>query len=249
MKYVKLFENWLNEAEGGAVKPFDPDKPANTLVVDITNENLAKADENNQAEILKGILCKSAHNIDASDESYQSKKGYTIIPYTFKSKENNTIELRNNNQEKYSKVDLYAGVESSFAGWNKMTTFNKKVCFLVYTEGDKPFFGENEFVIKRSGNYSRLLIFPVGGDDPKDFLLNSKWLVHLHNPDAITKETSFYETTLGCIAAWANVQFKYTSVDTLNDKNAGTPQNIAKLLGYEIPENYAPGQGVEKKKA
>ena len=53
MKHIKLFENWLNEAESTA-KAFDPKKPYNTLVVDITKEQLF-ADETKTARVIDSL--------------------------------------------------------------------------------------------------------------------------------------------------------------------------------------------------
>ena len=66
MKYVKLFENWLNEAEGGAVKPFDAKDPGETLVVDITEEDLYK-DPKVMHIILQSMFNRGAAKKDSPD--------------------------------------------------------------------------------------------------------------------------------------------------------------------------------------
>ena len=63
MKYVKLFENWLNEAEG-EVKPFDAKVPGTTLVVDITQEDLLK-DSKETHKILQSMFNRGMANISA----------------------------------------------------------------------------------------------------------------------------------------------------------------------------------------
>ena len=247
MKYVKLFENWLNEAEEGAVKPFDPKKSLQTKVVDINNENFAKvSDVNTQRNIIRGILNKCF----AKKEDYEEGE-IVIYPCTYSSDEDNRIKL------KFEKEGVCAlstqNRNIGFPGWEKMEKFKGKNCLFVALGKDPKIFIDSAMEDRRyniepskQSDLVRLIIFPVGGDDPKDFLLNSKWLVQNYNREAIRAEKSFFETTLGCIAAWASDQFKDSN--TLNDKNAGKPQNIAKILGYEIPDNYTPGKGVESTK-
>ena len=65
MKYVKLFENWLNEAEG-EVKPFDAKVPGTTLVVDITQEDLLK-DSKETHKILQSMFNRGMAKKDAPD--------------------------------------------------------------------------------------------------------------------------------------------------------------------------------------
>lgn len=244
MKYLKLFENWLNEAESGAVKPFDPQKSIQTKVVDITNENFAKvSDVKQQRNILRGILNKCF----AKKEDYEEGE-IKMYPCKYSSDQDNRMKL---DIEGKGECDLRTQNRNiSFPGWDKMGKFDGKNCFFVALEKDtKIFTGTygDQIEPSKQADLPRVIIFPVGGDDPKGFLLNSKWLVQYCNNEAIKAEKSFYETTLGCIAAWASDQFK--DISALGDTNAGKPQNIAKILGYEIPDNYAPGQGVETKKA
>lgn len=242
MKYVKLFENWLNEAEGG-VKPFDPGKPSETLVVDITNDNFAKANVEIQKRILNSIFTKCF----VKNEKFENIET-SIMDFILKSGSDSEIELNNDK----GTIRAYAGYNQSFQGWDKLDKFDGKTCFLLFRADSEPIRGVYKDTLSPStgdASFMKVLIFPLGNDDPKDFLLNSKWVVHYHDKKAIRDKKSFYETTLGSLAAWGTKQFKYTSVDILNDTNAGKPQNIAKVLGYEIPDNYTPGKGVEKTKA
>ena len=57
MKYLQLFENWLNEAETGKseAKPFDPSKPYMALVVDITKDAIKEGTEATK-EIVKEAI-------------------------------------------------------------------------------------------------------------------------------------------------------------------------------------------------
>jgi hypothetical protein len=239
MKYVKLFENWLNEAE---VKPFDAKKSLQTKVVDITNENFAKADVKQQKYIIMGILNKCFAKKEDFEEG--ETKIYSCI---YRSNTNDVLKL---DIPGIGECDVRTGNKNTiFPGWDKMGKFDEKNCFFVALEKDTKILSGtygDQIQPTTKPDLVRLIIFPVGGDDPKDFLLNSKWLVQNCNKEAINAEKSFYETTLGCIAAWASDQFK--DANTLNNKNAGKPQEIAKALGYEIPENYTPGQGVETSK-
>ena len=95
MKYVKLFENWLNEAE---VKPFDPKAPGATLVVDITQEDLLKDPKEThtilQSMFNRGMAKKDAPDVEESikviplyvgdskapnDEPFKTPQGSTTI--------------------------------------------------------------------------------------------------------------------------------------------------------------------------
>ena len=78
---------------------------------------------------------------------------------------------------------------------------------------------------------------------PEDFVLSSNWTVYDHTKGA---KEPIIEATLGNVAAFATTKFANTAM--LKDANAGNPKSLAKALGYEIPENYAPNQGVEPKK-
>ena len=212
-------------------------------MVDITNDNFAKANVEVQKRILNSIFTKCF----VKNEKFENIET-SIMAFISKTPSDSEIQLKYDN----GIVRAFAGYNQSFQGRDKLDKFDGKTCFLLFRADSEPISGVNKDTLSASTGDSlsmKVLIFPVGNDDPKDFLLNSKWIVHYHDKKAMLDKKSFYETTLGSLAAWGTKEFKYASVDTLNDSNAGKPQNIANALGYEIPDNYTPGQGVEKTKA
>ena len=238
MKYVKLFENWLNEAEEGKseVKPFDPKKPFETLVVDISNEDFEKSDKS-QKSIIASILAKCFDKNEKVEESKVMVRGYKAT------NDGSTVlgaQLKIENDKETLSVSIKTK-DKTFL--DKIGNFSEKPCFLV-TKIDSFNHNDNGYLNKsKSESIPVILVFPEDGGDPKDFVLNSKCLIYNHNLVAENKEKNFFEGTIGSLAAWSADQFKFASIDKLKDTNAGKPQNIAKALGYEIPDNYAPKDG------
>lgn len=240
---------------GGGVKPFDPSKSYKTLVVDITNDNFAKSGDRKNT-VLRTILERA---FNKTENVADDGKSLSITnPFTIDWKESEgggkiqkfRMDLTDN---KNNVVKIEAQVDSD-GNLKTFESFDKKQCYIIFTvDGDyydketgdtKYKYSQSEFLGRKNG---RFLIFPMDDGDSKDFILNSKWLVYHHTDPNKNSAKRVYETTLGCLAALAASDFKNLAV--LEDSNAGKPQNIAKALGYEIPDNYTPGQGVEKTKA
>lgn len=81
MKYVKLFENWLNEAD--EVK-FDASKPEATPVTSITQKDLFGSGVKDIEKNLKSILSRSLDKTETSDkpsESVTVKSGMTLVGF------------------------------------------------------------------------------------------------------------------------------------------------------------------------
>jgi hypothetical protein len=99
MKYVKLFENWLNEAEEGKseVKPFDPKKPYETLVVDITNEDFAKSDKK-QKIVIESILARCFDKTEKVEESKVWIREYKATYDGGTTGTNDRIKIKNDNR-------------------------------------------------------------------------------------------------------------------------------------------------------
>jgi hypothetical protein len=239
MKYIKLFENWLNEAEEGKseVKPFDAKKPFETLVVDISNEDFEKSDKG-QKSIILSILAKCFDKTEKVEESKVMVRGYKADFDEGNVGGTSRLNIENDNES--LRVFFKTNDEGFF---DKITKFSSKPCFLV-TKIDSFKHNDNGYLNRsKSESIPVILVFPEDGGDPKDFVLNSKCLIYNHNLVAVNKEKNFFEGTIGSLAAWSADQFKFASIDKLKDTNAGKPQNIAKALGYEIPDNYAPKDG------
>ncbi len=231
MKYVKLFENWLNEAEEGKseVKPFDPKKPGETLVVDISVNDFTE--ENIQKNL--GILLSKC--IDKTEKKDNKNSNLFIQSYTLygnswkgsiatiglKAKDGNMNYVELNQKLSRLSGDLMKDYE------------NSEVFYVSLYEGDD-WINDKKYIQKKPKSF---LIFGFWSSDVKDFALNLESTVI-----TLDEKMSFAsKTTLGTICAFATTKFE--NIATLSDKQAGTPQNIAKALGYEIPDNYAPKDG------
>jgi len=237
MKYVKLFENWLNEAEEGKseVKPFDPKKPGETLVVDITSLDFNQDDGKYSSRIMGSILGKCVKKNEKEKDSE-----LTIIKF-------NIEEIRIPQYLKTATIFVKEGRASGVSKTIKMIIPND----LNLQEGDSVYYiskysGEDWVsetgypnILKKPKTF---LFFPSGmsGDSSGNgFCLYEEG--HLINWSDPKESIQAIKTTLGGICAFATSNFENLAI--LKDANAGKPQNIAKALGYEIPDNYAPKDG------
>ena len=241
MKYVKLFENWLNEAEEGAteVKPFDPSKPFDTRIVDISNEDFSKANDEQKRVIIGSILAKC---FDKSEKVTDSK----IRVSFFTIDEMKTVPGQDNTNNVKFTLKGEDGKAAFITCVNAGKIQDEKSLYVVSMGGEDILTGTYKDTIEQTNNpeKKRIVLFSSGKEGkPEDFVLSSNWTVYDHTKGA--KET-IIEATLGNVAAFATTKFANTAM--LKDANAGNPKNLAKALGYEIPENYAPKQGVEAKK-
>jgi hypothetical protein len=100
----------------------------------------------------------------------------------------------------------------------------------------------NPNILKKPKTFLFFPIGVVGNGGDKDFCLNVEG--HLINWSDTKESVQTIKTTLGGICAFATTNFENLAI--LKDANAGKPQNIAKALGYEIPDNYTPKMGLER---
>jgi hypothetical protein len=125
--------------------------------------------------------------------------------------------------------------------------FSNSACFLVSTKGENEVLKKwNDYLLRIRIDIPNTFIFVVenGGKNLKkeDYILNAKVTVFSLGEN----EVKMYENiTFGNVCALASTEF--TDLSVLGNKESGTPQNIAKALGYEIPDNYTPKQGGIKK--
>jgi hypothetical protein len=246
MKYVKLFENWLLEADGGGVKPFDPSKPGETLVVDINGDDFKKGG----SALIKNILAKcfeKTEDISSDDkitikeleidgDHWDSDNSWMI----FKSKEDSGAVT--------IKFDLtYVLREHGSTQDFRINIFPKsKPCYIVSVNNSnlvkETKYGwakTNAIILKNPKTF--LISFHEPIDKGTDSVLNIDCTVF----DLTLSYPKEYRTTFGSVCALTSADFKEFAV--LKNKDAGTPKNIAKALGYEIPDNYTPKQGGIKK--
>ena len=237
MKHIKLFENWLNEAES-TVKPFDPKKPNDTLVVDITKDQLF-GDETKTASILQSLLSKAFDKTEKISSPKVSVQKFTAYDYP-PTPGGFYLKLSNKTQTEGQYRVFLAKKAANELGLSDLTSLKEPV-YLVTLE-DKQDWVDERLKIKIDAKTYLLFKDPEDEGQKEDFALNSIWQV----VGGQTKDEAI-SCTLGQILALASTKLESSAM--LKDAKAGTPQNIAKALGYEIPENYTPGKGVETSKA
>ncbi len=257
MKYIKLFENWLNEADNTGVKPFDPKKPEETLVVDISQEDLLK-DPNRTNRILQSIFSRAMAKKDAPDV----EESISVIPLYVNSKnpskdpfiETTATEGKNRGKEIISSIMLYDyNNKLYFLKTNMLSDEqlrdeiislqkNKTPIFIVMKEDYDDWYEEGDINKIQSSNKNIIILFPSNlqkyeMNDAKDFSLNVEF--------RIFENVRFAPPiTLGSIVK--DIAANLGKSNFIFDKSV-KPQDIAQALGYEIPENYTPKQGVTKR--
>lgn len=236
MKHIKLFENWLNEAESTA-KAFDPSKPYNTLIVDITKEDLF-ADETKTARVIDSLLSRAFDKTEKVSSSKISVQKFTAYDYA-PSGGGFYLKLSNKTQTEGQYRVFLAKKAASELTLSDMTSLKDPV-YLVTLE-DKQDWVDEKLKINIDAKTYLLFKDPDDEGQKEDFALNSKWQV----VGGQTKDEAI-SCTLGQILALASTKLENSAM--LKDAKAGTPQSIAQLLGYKIPENYTPGKGVETSK-
>lgn len=236
MKYLKLFENWLNEAEG-ETKPFDPKNPSETLIFDISNEDIFKNSESIDM-ILKSIFSKAFDKQELKDS--ESVSVITLYPYEFAA-DNKFLELHSKPSGQGDKYIMKSSDITKFG--QKLTQLgvsvndfkDNKIIYLV-TLGNNQNWKDSDNNIK----LDQKTFFVFADTQPQDQKqsLESEWIVvtDLNNP---------MKVSLGQLAAFSSTKFENLAM--LKDKEAGSPVMIAKLFGYEIPKNYTPKSGTAKK--
>jgi hypothetical protein len=252
MKYVKLFENWLNEAEGGAVKPFDPKAPETTLVVDITQEDLLK-DPNRTRQILESMFNRGMAKKDAPDV----EEAISVIPLYVGSTDSSkdpfnvgnategslrgkqiisSITLRDNNNKLYFlKTKMLA--EQQLQDELIALRQNKTPIFIVKRDDYEEWYEEDNVKKIDSSNKNIIILFPLNNEKyeikaAKDFSLNVEF--------SIFEKVRFMPISLGSIVQ--SLAANLGKSNFINDKEV-KPQRIAELLGYKIPDNYTPKMG------
>ena len=264
MKYVKLFENWLNEAEEAKPATFDSKKPSKTLIVDISQENIAKIDPNWQAAWLRTILNKAYYKKDTTDfdEDLKVSVDFGTVSVVGSGRE----EKRTGTKKTASNYATFKGLgDVPFDGvkwkvnadaWNEgqldnnsdtntivFEEFqkNKKPLFFVTLDGSTPETlqqKESDINVFLKASTKSFILAPNSDSfkNGKDFAINSEFNIWTDNG------SGYSTVTLGNLIM--NIQ-NYLDTGTKLLDVKPKPQEIAKALGYEIPDNYAPGQGVK----
>ena len=249
MKYIKLFENWLNEAEA---KPFDANKPSETLVVDITQEDLLKNPQETP-KILQSMFNRGMAKMDKPDVEESVKviplfvgdpKAPTSEPFKIPQGSTTIASIVVNDSEGkkyYVKVETGGTqLEEELVALQK----NKTPIFLVTSsKNDAWHFNKDGQVEIIKPSNEVVILLPENNQkweikNPKDFSLNVEFSI------LNSKKISNSTISLGSIVK--NIGNIASKSQLSNDKTA-TPKLLADMFGYQIPEDYAPKQGVTKR--
>lgn len=263
MKYVKLFENWLLEAEGG-VKPFDPSKPFETLMVDITAKETSvifdKDKDLKQAESLMNRFLKSIYK--KSDGPELEGETIPLKAIAFKSEffhRDNTSELSKSKKSYIELTDsngnailLMDDSEGSVigTGWKELGLWEGR----TLTISIKDNFNGLVFIITKENDIQT----KESKNDNKNIVLNKGDIIlALSSMDASEKRPSVLGQDCAVIQFGKVPQtrmslftaLKYCADDSQKLRSTGIekPSVLASYLGYTVPDNYTPKQGGIKK--
>lgn len=271
MKYVKLFEAWLNEDESKSeVKPFDPSNPSESLIVDITVEDMFK-DEATVAPTLASILNKAIAKKDSPDAAksvkverfqFEAKGDKEVFQKSIKEYKNGIPMTNVDTKTKYF-INFFDIDPDVMKKIESMVEANQTL-LLVSPES-----GEYSKVIQRESIKSRpsieltndvfLLacdsnvknwneyVSSLGGNTS---LMDEKNKVNfqLLTGATITSETC---NLLGLFQIMSDPNLKKTAIKSFAFKSFPKSDfnlsQVAKTLGYKIPKGYTAKQGgIEK---
>lgn len=271
MKYVKLFEHWLYEAEGG-VKPFDPKNPGATLLVDITVGDMFKDDETVSAT-LESVLNRAIAKQDSPDapksvkvERFQFEFEGDVEKLKSSLKEiKNAIPVTNVETNKKYFVNLFDLDSDTRANFDKLVAQNQTLLLVSPASGEYAKESKRESLKSRPNIALTNDVFFLGCDpDAKSW---NGYISALGDKTSILdvkKKTNFVLLTgdsisantcnlIGLFQIMSDSAVKKTAISKLSFKSYPTGdfnmEQVAKTLGYKIPKDYSSKQGVEKKKA
>ena len=258
MKYIKLFENWLYEAEEGG-KPFDPNNPGATLVVDITQEDLYK-DPKVMHIILQSMFNRGAAKKDSPDVPEAIKIIPLYVGWAKHKKPEDAWHMDSNtlkevyvsgvNGEEYVIREHLSGEDATDATKEYENLMkNKSPIFLLTRNKDNWFEKKGDaswITLKASGEGAGNVLLSstsVSGNwnikKPKDFALDSSvW----------TKQQSSLQGSEISVGDLIMLMPAFVGGGLLNKWNEPKEvTEIAQALGYTIPDNYTPKMGGIKK--
>ncbi len=241
MKYIKLFENWLNEADSEeSKKPFNPQKPNLTNVLLIKSEDLTK-NPNQEVDILKSIVDRIASKLGDKDITVNLYKYYLGEP-----------------DYKNGIFPLYKKSQDSSASliWKPFEVGGETKGLMPFVSGKSPQAPKGDsyletYIIPISEDYvtkspsakegnpspdilvnDKVLIISKS-DKPSKMAINSKWWLWNH------KKREWEMVSLGQIAMFGSSEFKDQSY--LTDAKKGSPESIAGFLDMQdFYKNVAP---------
>lgn len=262
MKYLKLFENWINESGELVSKPFNPNNPDETLIIDISAQDLAKLDDQKMADVLSSIFNRA---FMGKDEVLTDTK-IEVIPCYFTDKPTTFVS----HGEKFAKAEMSYGdekfsiysligdaeEESDFYFSKKFDNYietakgSYEPSFLVHLES-KPI----EFIkFAREKNIIRLssrcfLIHPdvnwrevFKGGAETGAIAGNIYVQDTNNSDPYEIKMSLGDLIIS-LKDTMESNGKFTTNDTLVDA-----QTIGYYFSYELPDGkYIPKMGGVKK--
>lgn len=241
MKYVKLFEHWLNEDEGQEKerKPFNPEKPSLTNVLLIKTEDITK-NPNSDTKILKSIVERIASKLGDKSMSVNFYKFFMGEP----DYKNGLFPLYKNQEKASGSIlwkpfSLQTDVKGSIPfGSGKGPQAPKGD---TYLETYIIPLSEEGFVTKSATaqesapdileNDKAIIITP--SDKKSQMALNSKWWMWNN------KKREWILVSLGQLSMFAHSDFKDESI--LTDPSKGSMKAIAGFLDMtDYYEKFAP---------
>ncbi len=252
MKYIKLFESWLNEVDEktynseaaiqvksddvingkSEMKPFDPKKPDETLVVDIDGFDLSVDDSKYASRIIASILGRCVKKDEKGNDPELTVIRMKIDDVQRPNQGLATIFLKDGSGSDFKRIQMIIPSELSVEENTYVYYISK------YTSDD--WVNDKGLILHKPKTF---LVFDTGGIE-EGFALNREFTIIDWSKESKNLPEPI-KTTLGGICALATTNFENLAI--LKDTNEAKPQNIAKALGYEIPENYTPKQGVTKR--
>lgn len=259
MKYLKLFESWINEADGESSKPFNPDKPDETLIVDISAQDLASLDDKKLAAALSSILNRAYF----TKEGVLTNTKLTVSPCYFTDKSSNfTAYSKRYGKAEMSdgdtKFNIYVLSDDDKSNFDKITDAyiekakgSMEPSFIVYLESEPiklvKFSKETDIVVLNSRCF---LLHPneswkntfKGG--PEDFAISCEMYVQKDN------NMPLFDTkiTLGDLVL--TLQDTMKSKGEFNtDLGGHAASNVGWAFGLELPDKYAPKMGGIKRES
>ena len=256
MKYVKLFENWLNEAEN-KVKPFDPKNPWSTSLLDISAKDVynlfytkgadLKLAEDVMNRILTSIYLKSDGN---EKELKKTEFDGSAMAFTFKYKPNE----KDYKGKRYITFTLADGTEAilkedSWSHWgmdedNLEKLDQSGIGFVITDQGstNQTITRKHKGDIHLSPKNTDTFLFPNGGvqDESKIAITSCNYTVFRLFP---TLGPPVEKSPLFNALAYASRD----DSKALLGKGEPSLADLGNYFGYTIPDNYTPKQGGIKK--
>jgi hypothetical protein len=264
-KYVKLFENWLVEADE-AVKPFDASNPGGTLVVDITVGDMFK-DESVVATTLASVLNKAIAKKDSPDVEQTIK----VEKFQFETKGDKEAFQKSIKESKYAFpmtnidtnkkyfINFFDIDEETMKKLEAMAESDQTLLLVSPASGEYSKESKREslksrpiieltndvFLLGCDSNFKKWSDYPGGvGADTSILDLKKKTNFQLLTGSTITSESC---NMLGLFQIMSDPNLKKTAIKSMAFKSFPKSDfnlvQVASTMGYKIPKDYSVKQG------